>query len=79
MWLMQTKVIKLDTSKIDTGKIREAADLVDAGGLAAFPTETVYGIACRARKDSLNKLDDIKRREHNKRYALHIGEKSDVS
>ena len=79
MWLMQTKVIKLDTSKIDTGKIREAADLVDAGGLAAFPTETVYGIACRARKDSLNKLDDIKRREHNKRYALHIGEKNDVS
>ena len=78
IWPMQTKVIKLDASKIDAGKIKKAAELVDAGGLAAFPTETVYGIAGRAREDSLNKLNDIKRREHNKRYALHIGEKNDV-
>jgi len=42
---MQTKVVKLDYTNIDLGKIKEAAVLVNSGGLVAFPTETVYGIA----------------------------------
>ncbi len=75
---MQTKVIKLDSTKIDSAKITEAAQLVDAGGLAAFPTETVYGIACRVKTDSLIKLDNLKGRGPEKYYTLHIAEKSDV-
>lgn len=75
---MQTKVIKLDTHKADIAKIKEAAALVDAGGLVAFPTETVYGIACRVRTDSLMKLDKIKLRGPEKHYTLHIGQKSEV-
>ena len=75
---MQTKVIKLDSTKIDSAKITEAAQLVDAGGLAAFPTETVYGIACRVKTDSLIKLDNLKGRGPEKYYTLHIGRKSDV-
>ncbi|MBA7631013.1 Threonylcarbamoyl-AMP synthase [subsurface metagenome] len=76
--MMQTKVIKLDSTKIDSAKITEAAQLVDAGGLAAFPTETVYGIACRVKTDSLIKLDNLKGRGAEKYYTLHIAEKSDV-
>lgn len=76
--LMKTEVVKLDTSKIDSGKIRKAAELVDLGGLVAFPTETVYGIACRAREDTLRRLDNLKKREADKRYALHIATKGDV-
>ena len=75
---MQTKVIKLDAAEIDSAKIKEAAEVVDAGGLAAFPTETVYGIACRVRGDSLAKLDNVKGRQQDKHYTLHIGQKSDV-
>ena len=75
---MQTKVIKLDSTKIDSVKITEAAQLVDAGGLVAFPTETVYGIACRVKTDSLIKLDNLKGRGAEKYYTLHIGRKSDV-
>jgi len=76
---MQTKVIKLDATKIDSAKIKEAAALADAGGLVAFPTETVYGIACRVRFDSLAKLDNIKGRDPEKYYTLHIGQKDDVN
>jgi len=79
MALMQTKVIKLDATKIDSAKIKEAAALADAGGLVAFPTETVYGIACRVRFDSLAKLDNIKGRDPVKYYTLHIGQKGDVN
>jgi len=75
---MQTKVVKLDSTGPDAAKVKEAAALVDAGGLVAFPTETVYGIACRANADSLTRLGKLKGREPEKPYTLHISEKSDV-
>ncbi len=76
---MQTKVIKIDAGKADIAKIKQAAAVVDSGGLVAFPTETVYGIACRVKTDSLIKLDNLKGREPGKHYTLHIGQKSEAS
>ena len=76
--VMQTKIVKLDPANIDSAKIEEAAQLVDAGGLVAFPTETVYGIACRVETNSLIKLDNLKGRGHDKHYTLHIGQKTDI-
>jgi L-threonylcarbamoyladenylate synthase len=75
---MKTKVVKIDEQKPDIAKIKEAAAVIDAGGLVAFPTETVYGIACRVNSDSLAKLNEIKCRDSNKHYTLHISQKSDV-
>ena len=75
---METKVIKLDPSKPDVSLIREAAQIVDNGGLAAFPTDTVYGIACRVQESSLEKLNSLKGRTAEKFYTLHIGQKSDI-
>jgi tRNA threonylcarbamoyl adenosine modification protein (Sua5/YciO/YrdC/YwlC family) len=40
----------------------------------AFPTETVYGIGCRARADSISRLDEVKGRDEGKRYTLHIAD-----
>ncbi|MHC4701141.1 MAG: Sua5/YciO/YrdC/YwlC family protein [Planctomycetota bacterium] len=54
---METKVIKLDANRVDEARIRDAAALIDAGGLVAFPTETVYGIACRVESESLARLE----------------------
>jgi protein-tyrosine phosphatase len=79
MALMQTKIIKLDSTNVDLSTIKEAALLVDKGGLVAFPTETVYGIACRVRTDSLSKINDIKGRDPSKYYTLHIGQKNEVT
>ncbi|MBA7481336.1 Threonylcarbamoyl-AMP synthase [subsurface metagenome] len=75
---MHTKVVKLDATNVDSAKIKEAASLVDDGGLVAFPTETVYGIACRVKTDSLARLNNIKGRDRTKYYTLHIGQKNDV-
>jgi tRNA threonylcarbamoyl adenosine modification protein (Sua5/YciO/YrdC/YwlC family) len=80
---MQTKIVKLNPWKIDAAEIREAAQVVDAGGLVAFPTETVYGIACRVETTSLAKLDNLKGRgpdgyATSKHYTLHIGKKANV-
>lgn len=76
---MHTKVVKLDTAKANISKIKKAAATVDAGGLVAFPTETVYGIACRVRQDSLNKLENLKGNRHKKHYTLHISQKHEVT
>lgn len=75
---MKTKVLKINAAKIDSAKIIEAAELIDSGGLVAFPTETVYGIACRVKSDSLARLDRLKGRTADKYYTLHIGQKSNV-
>ena len=79
MALMQTNIINLDSTNVDLSKIKEAALLIDKGGLVAFPTETVYGIACRVRTDSLSKINDIKGRDPSKYYTLHIGQKNEVT
>ncbi|MBW8002128.1 MAG: threonylcarbamoyl-AMP synthase [Planctomycetes bacterium] len=75
---MNTKVIKLDSSNLEPGQIDEAAKIIDCGGLVGFPTETVYGIACQATPEALDKLDKIKGRSGEKYYTLHISQKSDV-
>ncbi len=70
---MTAKVIRIDGSDADTAHLRAAAEVVDAGGLVVFPTETVYGIACCARRDALARLDDVKGRSADKHYTLHVG------
>jgi protein-tyrosine phosphatase len=75
---MDTQVIKLDSAKPDIKLIRSAAKLVDQGRLVAFPTETVYGLACRVKTDSISELNIVKGRTPEKYYTVHIGLRSDV-
>jgi len=76
---METRVIKIDRAKIDAALIEEAAKIIDSGGLVAFPTETVYGIACRVEPGSLQRLNEVKGRRPEKPYTLHIERKEDVA
>ena len=75
---MQTKVIKLDSEKPDLAAIKEASELIAAGGLAAIPTETVYGIACRVETSSLARLNRLKGRSPEKYYTLHLYPKEEI-
>ena len=53
---MKTKLIRMDEQHIDADLIKEAGDVIRAGGLVAFPTETVYGLG----GDALNPLSSEK-------------------
>lgn len=75
---MKTKVLKIDASDPDAKALTEAAGIVDGGGLVAFPTETVYGIACRFESESLTRLNQVKGRPADRPYTLHIGDRRDV-
>jgi protein-tyrosine phosphatase len=76
---MKTEILKIEDPVKDIEAIKKAAECVDSGGLVVFPTETVYGIACKADKKSFARLDKIKTREADKRYTLHIADKNKLS
>lgn len=71
---MTAEVIRISGRPGDLDRIKEAAKVVEAGGLVAFPTETVYGIACRVERTALARLDRLKGRDASKHYTLHIGQ-----
>lgn len=73
---MKTRVYEISPSHPDIGIIKEAAKVVENGGIVAFPTETVYGLACKADAESLDKLDQAKNRPGDKRYTLIIDDVS---
>ncbi|MDO8302304.1 MAG: L-threonylcarbamoyladenylate synthase, partial [Sedimentisphaerales bacterium] len=75
---MNTQIIKLDAATPDRAAIKKAARAIDDGGLVVFPTETVYGIACRAAPEPLARLNLLKERAAQKHYTLHIGSKLDA-
>ncbi len=43
-----TRILKISASKLEKGKLIEAAMILKMGGLVAFPTETVYGLGANA-------------------------------
>ncbi|PKL42705.1 MAG: threonylcarbamoyl-AMP synthase [Planctomycetes bacterium HGW-Planctomycetes-1] len=76
---MKTEIFKIQDPAKDIEILKKAASCIAAGGLVVFPTETVYGIACKADEKSLAKLDEVKKRDTDKRYTLHIGDKDKLS
>ncbi len=74
--IMKTQYLKIEPDQADL--IRKVAQCIEQGGIAAIPTETVYGLAARVRTDTLNRLDQVKQRPQEKRYTLHIGDKKDL-
>ncbi len=76
---METKITTFDPDNVDVDKIREAAAIIDSGGLVAFPTETVFGIASMVSESAFVNLDNAKGRPGDKRYTLHIPEPDTIT
>ena len=61
--------------------IEQAVEIINQGGIAVFPTDTVYGIGCNPYdKESIKKIYDIKSRDTSKPmpvlvYSKKIAEK----
>jgi L-threonylcarbamoyladenylate synthase len=72
---MNAKILKADAAGI-----RKASRLIQQGGVAAFPTETFYGLGADARnEEALQKIFRLKGREENKPLLLLIGERDWLS
>lgn len=67
------KTIILSTE--DPQAISRALEILSSGGLVAFPTDTVYGIAAGVREVAgIDRLYEAKSRSSNKAIAVLIGE-----
>lgn len=66
-------VFTVNAEHPDPAVIAQAARLVCDGGLVAFPTETVYGVAADATNPkAIARLNRVKGRPPEKPYSLHL-------
>ena len=76
---MATKTINIRQSDDPESAIRDAAGVLNDGGLVIFPTETVYGVGARAdRPDALKRLYEVKNRPTDQPFTVHIGRREDA-
>ncbi|MCM8778828.1 MAG: L-threonylcarbamoyladenylate synthase [Candidatus Omnitrophica bacterium] len=76
---MKTKILKINSQKIEPSKIKKAAAVIKKGGLVAFPTETVYGLGADAfNPQAVAKIFAVKKRPLNDPLIVHIAEKKDI-
>lgn len=62
------------------GRIQKAAQLLKAGGVVAFPTETVYGLGADAfNAQAVAQIFEIKQRPHFDPLIVHIGNPGQLS
>lgn len=76
---MNTKFYEIDVNNIDVERLQEAGDLIAAGELVAFPTETVYGLGGDAlHPEAAKKIYAAKGRPSDNPLIVHIAEVSDL-
>ncbi len=67
-------------SNCSTDALRSAAEKLRAGGLVAFPTETVYGLGADATNESaVARIYEVKGRPHDHPVIVHLADINQVS
>lgn len=68
------------SDRVCTDTVRRCCEILSDGGLVAFPTETVYGLAARADSpEAIARLREVKSRGPDKAFTIHIASSDDVS
>ena len=76
---MQTHILKVDPQNPDPDIMNQAGKVIRGGGLVAFPTETVYGLAADAfNMDAVTRVYDVKGRPADKPLPVQIASKVDI-
>lgn len=77
--MKRTAVLKVDPARPDKTLVTLAADVIKKGGLVAFPTETVYGIAADlSNKKAVQRLYKVKARPRGKPFTVHISDTGQI-
>src|SRR5262249_57282949 len=77
--LRRTEIIRGNPDCPDPGAIARAAAVLRAGGLVAFPTETVYGLGANALDAAaVRQIFDAKGRPANNPLIVHVADSAGV-
>lgn len=75
MGTMETIIKKISTNELDQEAIRQAGQILEDGGLVAFPTETVYGLGANALdEEAARKTYEAKGRPSDNPLIVHIAD-----
>ena len=70
---MDTKVILLEENNLEEELINQAGEILQKGGLVAFPTETVYGLGADATNpEAVKKIFEAKGRPQDNPLIIHV-------
>jgi tRNA threonylcarbamoyl adenosine modification protein (Sua5/YciO/YrdC/YwlC family) len=79
-------IVKIHLQNPEPRLVRKAAEILAAGGIVIYPTDTVYGLGCSvANKNAIEKIYLIKRQRTDKPFSFicsdltHISEYARVS
>lgn len=73
------RILSVNANAPEEHLLAEAARILCGGGLVAFPTETVYGLAADATNpQAVMRLNHVKGRPPEKPYAIHVYETSQI-
>jgi L-threonylcarbamoyladenylate synthase len=76
---MDTKIIVVAAKDIQEADLKEAEEILRAGGLVAFPTETVYGLGANALdENAARKIYEAKGRPSDNPLIIHIARAEDM-
>ena len=79
MLFLQTEIIRITDPSAQDAALKRAAGIIRAGGLVAFPTETVYGLGGNATDDSAaKKIYAAKGRPSDNPLIIHIADPADA-
>jgi len=77
---VRTQVVRVDPAKGPWPELAEMGRIVRDGGLVAFPTETVYGIAVNLRDEAaMRRLVRLKGRAEDKPITVHLADADELS
>lgn len=75
-----TETLVINSTQPDPTILRRAAEVLRAGGLVAFPTETVYGLGANALDAAaVQRIFDAKGRPATNPVIVHVAEAKDVA
>lgn len=79
-------IVKVHLQNPETRLVRKAAEIMTAGGIVIYPTDTVYGLGCSVEeKNAIERIHLIKRQRTDKPFSFicsdltHISEYARVS
>lgn len=75
-----TQVLSINPLAPEAAVVQSAADVLRQGGLVAYPTETVYGLAASAfLVDSIARVFDAKQRPFHQALPVQIADTGDIA
>ncbi|HEX5564749.1 MAG TPA: L-threonylcarbamoyladenylate synthase, partial [Sporosarcina sp.] len=76
---METEIVSVDNDMDNLLSYQRAVDILKAGGVVAFPTETVYGLGALATDaEAVQRIFEAKGRPSDNPLIVHIGYAEDV-